>query len=194
MAHASHLCSCLSIINIPIINTSPPFLQVPSFHPRNAIFTISFFIFRYRLRIEKENIWTDCSNKNAKANKYSEPKSTSLYQVLLPLSRISLRQKRTAIFACRPTGTSADALLRVGLQQRAHQHREAVREGNGRGGEVLPEGTHAGAGRQEGDEGRGAAAAAEGIPTARVQSGGVDPKPALLEQPAIQQEAGLPDD
>ena len=69
-----------------------------------------------------------------------------------------------------------------------------MREGNGRGGEVLPEGAHAGAGGQEGDEGRRTAAAAESLPAALVQPGGVNPEPALLEQPTVQQEAGLPDD
>ena len=37
VAHTPHLCSCLSIINIPIINTSPHFLQVPSFRPRKSL-------------------------------------------------------------------------------------------------------------------------------------------------------------
>ena len=69
-----------------------------------------------------------------------------------------------------------------------------MREGNGWGGEVLPEGTHEGAGGQEGDESGRTAAASESLPTARVQPGGVDPEPALLEQPTVQQEAGLPDD
>ena len=69
-----------------------------------------------------------------------------------------------------------------------------MREGNSRGGEVLPEGTYEGAGRQEGDESGGIAAAVEGLPTALVQPGGVNPEPALLEQPTVQQEAGLPDD
>ena len=61
-------------------------------------------------------------------------------------------------------------------------------------GEVLPQGTYEGAGRQEVDEGGRTAATSKSLPTALVQPGGLNPKSAVLEQPTIQQEAGLPYD
>ena len=69
-----------------------------------------------------------------------------------------------------------------------------MRESYSWGGEILPQGTYEGAGRQEGDEGGRTAATAESLPTALIQFGGLNPKSAVLEQPTIQQEAGLPDD
>ena len=81
VAHTPHLCSCLIIINLPIINTSPHFLQVPSFRPRKSKFSPSILYISISPKNRKKTIWTDYSNKNAKASKYSEPKSTSLYQV-----------------------------------------------------------------------------------------------------------------
>jgi len=69
-----------------------------------------------------------------------------------------------------------------------------LRKGHFRRGKVLSQGTYEGAGGQEGDEGGGAAATTQSLPAPRVQLGGVNPKPPLRKQPALQQKAGLPDD
>ena len=59
VAHTPHLCSCLIIINLPIINTSPHFLQVPSFRPRKSKFSPSI-------------LYISISPKNRKRKRYGQ--------------------------------------------------------------------------------------------------------------------------